>query len=255
MRQVRTIGDVEKDEETDQHRRYRLGDEHPLPAGQPRQTVQSQQSGRHRRADRHRERQRHHETRHDAGAMPIREPIGEEQDHARKQSGLGEAEQKTHDQKTPRPDAKRSGARQHAPAHHDAGDPHPRADLFQDNVARYFEQEIAPEESPRRHAVGGGVEAQILVHGQRGKADIDAVEIAEKISKNGERQQPPIDLAHGRAFDGRTRGCQINGYHGSLPRSCNFYFLLLAQHRLLATGQQQRTDWTERPTSERVEAS
>jgi hypothetical protein len=83
----------------------------------------------------------------------------------------------------------------------DPGDPDARAELFQDDVARHFEQEVTPEESAGRHAVSRGIEAEILVHGERGETDIDAIEIAQEINQDGQWQQPPIDLAHGRSFD------------------------------------------------------
>src|SRR5262249_42060341 len=53
------------------------------------------------------------------------------------------------------------------------------------------------------HAVSRGVEAEILVHGERGEADIDAIETAKEINQDGQRQEPPIDLAHGRSLDAR----------------------------------------------------
>jgi hypothetical protein len=93
--------------------------------------------------------------------------------------------------------------------------PNARADLFQDDVARHFEQEVTPEEGAGRHAVSRGIEAEILVHGQRGEADIDTIEIAQEINQTGQRQQPPIDLAHGRSFDAHGRA-DIRA-HGYLP--------------------------------------
>ena len=119
--------------------------------------------------------------------MPIRKPVSEEQDHAGKQPRLGEAEQKTHGEKAPRADAECRRARQQAPCHHDPRDPNACADLFQDDVARDFEEKITPEEGAGRHAVSGGVQAQILVHRKRRETDIDAIEIAKKISKNRQR--------------------------------------------------------------------
>ena len=119
----------------------------------------------------------------------------------------------------PRADTERGGAREQSPGQHDARDPQPRADLLQDDVARHLEQEVAPEEGARRHAVDGGIKAQLLVHGERGEADIDAVEIAQEIRHNRERQHAPIDLAHRRLLDGSAR-------HDFLPeRFCSFWLL------------------------------
>ncbi len=79
--------------------------------------------------------------------------------------------------------------------HHDARDPNARADLLEDHVARHFEQEVAPEEHAGRHTVGRGVEPDILVHGERGETDIDAVEVAHEIAHQREREQAPVNLA------------------------------------------------------------
>ena len=68
----------------------------------------------------------------------------------------------------------------------------PGAELFQNDVARHFKQEITPEEGAGRHAVSGGFEAEILVHGERGEADVDAIEIAKEINQNGQRQEPRV---------------------------------------------------------------
>jgi len=46
------------------------------------------------------------------------------------------------------------------------------------------------------------VAVQVLVHGQRGKADVDAVEIADEIRYEQQRQESNIDLTNGRLFDG-----------------------------------------------------
>jgi len=52
----------------------------------------------------------------------------------------------------------------------------------------HLELKISPEEDPCCHAVSGSVEAEILVHGERGEADIDAIKVAEEINQNGKRQ-------------------------------------------------------------------
>jgi len=76
------------------------------------------------------------------------------------------------------------GPRNEPPSDHDAGDPDARADLLENDVARDLEQDVTPKERAGGHAVPCGIEAKVFVHGQRGKADIDAIEIAEEISQD-----------------------------------------------------------------------
>ncbi len=102
-----------------------------------------------------------------------------------------------------------------------------RADFFQNDVARHFEQKIAPEEGAGRHAVSGGVETEILVHGQRGEADVYPIEIAQEINKDRQRQEPPIDLA--RMVD-RSTFIVISSSKALAA------ILVLIQHRFIATA-------------------
>jgi len=108
--------------------------------------------------------------------------------------------------KADRPLGEREGARDQAPADHDAADPSARADLFEDQVAWHFQEKIAPEESAGAKPKDIGTEADILVHGQRREPDVDAVQIADEIEDKAERQQPQIDLLHGLPFNRRFHG-------------------------------------------------
>ena len=105
----------------------------------------------------------------------------------------------------------------------DNNDPDARAKLFQDDVARHFEQEVTPEESAGRHAVSRRIEAEILVHGERREADIDAIEIAEKINQDGQRAREvvtaeavPTDVRYGKPLTPRV---QISDGHYDALRS------------------------------------
>src|SRR5262249_171341 len=91
-----------------------------------------------------------------------------------------------------------------------------RADLLEDEVARYLEQEVAPEERARRHAVGGRVKADVLIHGERGEAHVDAVEIAKEITGEHKRQHAQVDFAHGPLLDRAVR--KYRRIHGFSPQ-------------------------------------
>jgi hypothetical protein len=49
------------------------------------------------------------------------------------------------------------------------------------SARRHLEEDVAPKEGAGGHAIPSRVEPQIIVHHQRGKADIDAIEIAKYV--------------------------------------------------------------------------
>jgi len=89
-----------------------------------------------------------------------------------------------------------------APGDHDAGDPHPRADLVHDDVAWDFKEKIADEENACADAVGGFRKAEFTRHLQLGEADIDAVEIGDHVAQHQKGYDAPEDLAIGTVFRG-----------------------------------------------------
>src|SRR5436305_13197381 len=134
--------------------------------------------------------------------MPVREPIGEVQYETGEEAGLGKTEQEPYGHEAVRADREGGTTRDDPPSDHDPRDPDPRADLFENEIARHLEKDIAPEERARSHTVPGRVEPDILVHRKRGEADIDAVEIAKEIGQDRKGQDAQIDIAHCGLFDG-----------------------------------------------------
>jgi hypothetical protein len=93
------------------------------------------------------------------------------------------------------------------PGDHDARDPQACADLLHDEVAGYFENEIAPVERADREAVGASRHSQIATHRQPGEGGVDPVDVAEGVRDEGKREQPQIDLPHRRLFERCVHGC------------------------------------------------
>src|SRR3954447_23082382 len=85
--------------------------------------------------------------------------------------------------------------REDTPRDHDASDPQSGAHFFQDDVRRHFKEKIAYEEDARAEAEHRGREPEILVHRQRREADVDAVNICDKVEEHDERHDAPRDLA------------------------------------------------------------
>lgn len=66
-----------------------------------------------------------------------------------------------------------------------------RAKSLQSEVARHFEQEIAEKEDACAEAIRLRINADRLIHLQRGEADIYTVDVVDQISSNQEWQQTP----------------------------------------------------------------
>ena len=128
-------------------------------------------------------------------------PIREIQNHAGKKSGLRSTEQKAIDEEAGRSGGKRGERRHQTPGDHDACNPNPRADPFQDQIARNFEQEVTEEENAGAEPVNVRGQAEILVHRQRRKRDVGAVDVGDAVEHNDQRQQPPRYFCDGSRFD------------------------------------------------------
>jgi len=87
-----------------------------------------------------------------------------------------------------------------APAQHDPGDPFARAEPLEHQVGRYLEDKIGDEEDTGTEAVGGLRQAEVGVHRQRGEADIDPIQVGDKIANDQERDEPPRHLRDGPDF-------------------------------------------------------
>jgi hypothetical protein len=118
-------------------------------------------------------------------------PVSEIQDHAGEETGLRGPEQETDDEKTGGSCHESGKPGNNAPGDHDPSDPDPRADLLQGQIAWNFEQEIAKEEDSGAPAIDIGAEGEVLVHGQRGKGNIAAVDVGDAVGQGDQRQQPP----------------------------------------------------------------
>jgi hypothetical protein len=120
---------------------------------------------------------------------------GEVEHDARKEAGLGGAQQEAGRVETRRTPNQRGRGRNQAPGEHDARDPDARPDLLEHQVARHLEEEIADEEDAGAKSEYGAVEAEILVHGERREPDIHAVQKGHEVAKHQQRREPPGDLA------------------------------------------------------------
>src|ERR1700737_194412 len=209
----RPVGEIEPGHDAEQNGRNALDDEKPLPAFQSERAVESEQEVGDRRTDHGGNRDGDGEGGEKAGAIFRRVPIGQIENDARKETGFRHAEQKAHCVEAPDPADDRHQCGDDTPGHHDPRDPAAGAEFFERQIARHLEDEIADEEDAGAPCEHRRREFQLGIHGQRGEAEIDAIEIGKEIRQHQERNQPPRDRADRRGFEFALSGAG-RGYGG-----------------------------------------
>jgi hypothetical protein len=91
-------------------------------------------------------------------------------------------------------------ARQNPPTQHDPGDPFASTESFEHQIRWHLEDEIRNEEDTGAEPECSLRQTEVLVHLQRGKADVDAVQICDEVAGNEERHEPPGDFPDGADF-------------------------------------------------------
>jgi hypothetical protein len=81
-----------------------------------------------------------------------------------------------------RPCDERHRAGNDPPREHDAGDPLAGAEPLQQQIRRHLEHEVGDEEDAGAESVLRRRQPEILVHRQRGEADVDAIEVRDEVA-------------------------------------------------------------------------
>ena len=68
--------------------------------------------------------------------------------------------------------------------HHDARDPHARAEALQREIARHLEQEVADEEDAGAETECRGGKPEVRVHGERRKTDVHAIQVRDEVDEH-----------------------------------------------------------------------
>ena len=140
------------------------------------------------------ERDAHVEVAAGPAQMPGGDPVGEEEDHAGEEAGLGDAEQEAQDVEARLPLHEDEAGGHDAPAHHDPGQPPARPDLVQQDVARHLEDGVADEEQPGAERVRGGADAEVDLEFLLRERDVAAVQERDDVHQQQERDQSFEDL-------------------------------------------------------------
>jgi len=152
------------------------------------------------------QRQRHIEAadgpRSHAGGKPQREVI----DDAREEPGFCNAEQQPQCIELPRRAHEHHGGGQHAPGKHDPRQPAPGTEAQHEQVRGHFTEGIADEEQARADPIDRCAEVEIVIHPQRGEADVHAVHERQSVPNRNHGQQVPCGFAQRGFSDGRVMG-------------------------------------------------
>jgi hypothetical protein len=100
-----------------------------------------------------------------------------------------------------RPGNQRHCRGQHTPGDHDARNPQSGADACEDEIARYFEQEVREEEDPATQAEHGRRQAQVPHHLQRGESQVDSIDERHEVTDHQERYEPQRHSPDGRRLE------------------------------------------------------
>jgi len=111
--------------------------------------------------------------------------------------GLGDAEQQPQRVPASGSDDERRCRGDEAPRDHDARQPSPRAEVIERDVARDLARAVAEEEDAGAEAELRRRQPGLAVHRQRGKADVVAIHVVEKVANRDERQDSPRGLYEG----------------------------------------------------------
>ena len=172
-----------------------------MPAGQARRAVERQQRAGNRAADNSGDKSRGHERSDRSRPLARGKPACQIVDETRKEPRLGKAQKKPERVKSGRTADEHHRRRHQPPRNHDAGDPPPRADAREDDVARNLERHVAQKEDAGAEAVGPRGKPERLIHLQRGESDVDSVEVGDDVEKKEKGNQAPANP--------RGRGCKI----------------------------------------------
>ena len=199
----RMVREIAIRHQAERHGRQRFQQEQPAPSRYTAESAEAEQRAGHGAADDHGDRDRGHELGDRAGPLAGGKPVRQVHQHARKEARFRDAEQ--HPEEVERRDAvnHRHGAGHDTPRDHQAADPAPGPEPYQEQVRRHLAQDVTEKEQAGAEAVGGGAEPEILVHAQRGEADVDPVQVVHDVQQEHEGNEAATDLPERRAVGDR----------------------------------------------------
>ena len=165
--------------------------------------MQRQQRAGNRAADNSGGKRRGHEGGDRPRPLARRKPARQIVDEPRKESRLGQTQEKPERVKAGGAADEHRRRRHQPPRNHDARNPPARADAGEDDIARNLEGHVAQEEDACTEPVGPRRKSERLIHLQRCEPDVDPIQVGDDIQKKEERNEPSLNP--------RRRGSEIVG--------------------------------------------
>ncbi|MCY1514944.1 hypothetical protein D9M68_495120 [compost metagenome] len=194
---------VEQRHDAYHHGSQAFHQEHPLPVGQAEHAVHVQEPAGEGATQQQGARQAEVVDADRLAAALGWEPVGQIEDHARRETGFGQPQQKAQAVEGGFVAGEHHGGRDQAPGNHDPAEPDPGTHAVQDQVARHFEQRVTDEKDASAQGEGGVAEADIGHQGGLGEAHVGAVDHRQGEHQGEKREDAPAALADG-AVDARV---------------------------------------------------
>src|SRR5208282_1150102 len=133
------------------------------------------------------------------------EPVGEVDEDAGEETGLGDAQQDSNEVEMRGRSNERHQDGDEPPGDHDAREPFARAPALDNEAAGNFEEQVADKKYSRAEAEDAVAEVQVVRHFERGVADVYAVEKGDDEKGEEKRQEAPRNAAARAYTDGGSR--------------------------------------------------
>ncbi|MNP47041.1 hypothetical protein D3C76_1410780 [compost metagenome] len=147
-----------------------------------------------------------------------RKPVVEVENHPGEEAGFTDPQQETqHVEHGARFDMEKTRQRygegyghgDHGPGQHDPRNPEACTVAMQQQVARHFKEEVAPEEHTGAQGIHRIAELQLVEHVELGKADVDPVQVGGHVTQEQDGKDAPDDLAVGSVFKVELAGLRL----------------------------------------------
>ena len=166
-----------------------------MPSCEAPASLQPQQQSGQRAHDDRAERESDVEAADRARTLPRRKPSRKIVDDAGKETCLCDAESKTHRIKLNWRLHQHHSHREQSPREHDPGQPAARAETHQQKIGRHLAGPVAEKKESRTKEIDRCAEVQVMIHLQRGEADVDAIHVGDAIAHRYQRQQSQAGFA------------------------------------------------------------
>ena len=191
----RAVGHEDGGQQAQEDGRDAFDDVEPLPALEAHDAVHLQQQAGDRGAEGVGDGLGEDEDAEHGDALRGGEPERQVEEDGREEPGLGGTQQEPDDVVGGFTVHQAHGGGEDAPGDEDAGQPLAGAEPVHAGVAGNLEEGVAEEEDAGAEAVGGGVQADVLAHGEFGEADVVAVKVGNEVEQDDQGHDAAADLA------------------------------------------------------------